>query len=207
MAEIKLTKNQLRSEQKKLDQLQKYLPTLQLKKALLQLEVQEARVEAIKHSEVYQQEKAILASESALITHSFPIDPKEAIRVVEKQKSYENIAGVEVPRLDTLRFATLDYSLADTPVWLDAFILRMRAVAEARERASVAVEKREALEKELRDVSIRVNLFEKILIPRAKENIKKIQIFLSDQQLAAICQAKVAKKKIVACRDAKKVGG
>ncbi|HEY5259666.1 MAG TPA: V-type ATP synthase subunit D, partial [Rhabdochlamydiaceae bacterium] len=51
--------------------------------------------------------------------------------------------------------------------------------------------------KELRDVSIRVNLFEKILIPRAQGNIRKIKIFLGDQQLAAVCQAKVAKQKIL----------
>jgi V/A-type H+-transporting ATPase subunit D len=47
-------------------------------------------------------------------------------------------------------------------------------------------------------VSIRVNLFEKVLIPRAQENIKKIRIFLGDQQLSAVAQAKVAKLKIKA---------
>ena len=45
-------------------------------------------------------------------------------------------------------------------------------------------------------MSIRVNLFEKILIPRALRNIKKIKVFLGDQQLAAVSQAKVAKAKI-----------
>ncbi len=43
MAEIKLTKNELRSQQNLLAQLEKYLPTLQLKKAMLQSEVSEAR--------------------------------------------------------------------------------------------------------------------------------------------------------------------
>ncbi len=53
-----------------------------------------------------------------------------------------------------------------------------------------------ALEKEWREVSIRVNLFEKVLIPRCQKNIKKIKVFLGDQQLAAVSQAKVAKGKI-----------
>ena len=39
MAEIKFTKTELRSQQLKLDRLRKYLPTLQLKKAMLQVEV------------------------------------------------------------------------------------------------------------------------------------------------------------------------
>ena len=63
-------------------------------------------------------------------------------------------------------------------------------------KIKIAQEKKIALEKELREVSIRVNLFEKILIPRALKNIKKIKIFLGDQQLAAVSQAKVAKRKI-----------
>ncbi len=45
MADFKLTKNELRAQQKRLAQLEKYLPTLQLKKAMLQAEVQKARLE------------------------------------------------------------------------------------------------------------------------------------------------------------------
>ena len=56
MAEIKLTKNELRSQQTHLAQLQKYLPTLQLKKAMLQAEVQEVR-HAILQLESEQKEK------------------------------------------------------------------------------------------------------------------------------------------------------
>jgi V/A-type H+-transporting ATPase subunit D len=45
MAEIKLTKNELRTQQGRHQQLKKYLPTLQLKKAMLQIEVNDARLE------------------------------------------------------------------------------------------------------------------------------------------------------------------
>ena len=45
MAEVKFTKTELRSQQLKLDRLRKYLPTLQLKKAMLQMEVNLAQVE------------------------------------------------------------------------------------------------------------------------------------------------------------------
>jgi V/A-type H+-transporting ATPase subunit D len=43
-----------------------------------------------------------------------------------------------------------------------------------------------------------VNLFEKVMIPQAMENIKRIAVFLQDQQLAAVARAKVAKSKIEA---------
>ena len=70
------------------------------------------------------------------------------------------------------------------------------------ERIKVAYEQRNALEKELREVSIRVNLFEKILIPRAVDNIRRIKVFLGDQELAAVCRAKVAKNKIESAKAA-----
>lgn len=59
------------------------------------------------------------------------------------------------------------------------------------------------MEHEFNEVSIRVNLFEKVLIPRTEDNIKKITIFLGDQQLAAVSQAKVAKAKIIAKKGQK----
>jgi V/A-type H+-transporting ATPase subunit D len=75
-------------------------------------------------------------------------------------------------------------------------VLGVRKLVEDSIRIEIAKEKKAALEKELREVSIRVNLFEKVLIPRALKNIKKIKVFLGDQELAAVSQGKVAKRKI-----------
>ena len=52
------------------------------------------------------------------------------------------------------------------------------------------------LSTELRTTSQRVNLFEKVKIPEAKNNIRVIGIFLGDQQTAAVVRGKIAKKKI-----------
>jgi V/A-type H+-transporting ATPase subunit D len=53
------------------------------------------------------------------------------------------------------------------------------------------------LEKELRTTSQRVNLFEKVKIPEAKDNIRRIAIYLGDQQTAAVVRGKIAKKKLM----------
>ena len=55
----------------------------------------------------------------------------------------------------------------------------------------------ELLGKELRTTSQRVNLFEKVKIPEAKENIRVIGIYLQDQQTSAVVRGKIAKKKLV----------
>lgn len=196
MAEIKLTKSELRIQQNRLSQLEKYLPTLRLKKAMLQSEVNEARQEIIKMEGLYRKLHHTLEAYSSLLSDKQAFDPLHAAKISEVRKRYENIAGVEVPYFESVVFDEFTYNLFDTPPWVDAVVKGLRDTAEAHVKIEVVREKRTALEKELREVSIRVNLFEKILIPRSLKNIKKIKVFLGDQQLAAVSQAKVAKAKI-----------
>lgn len=196
MAEIKLTKTELRFQQTRLTQLEKYLPTLQLKKAMLQAVVQEARIEIQKAEEFYHNSRQEIEKYSSLLTDKINLDIPQVIKITDLRKRYENIAGVEVPYFDSVTFGEYSYNLFATPPWIDSAIVGLRSLKEASLRIQVAEEKKAALEKELREVSIRVNLFEKILIPRALKNIKKIKVFLGDMQLAAVSQAKVAKRKI-----------
>lgn len=193
MAEIKLTKNELRSQQTRLKQLNKYLPTLQLKKAMLQLEIVEARRELHEVELAYEKLKEAAKGYAPLLKARSSIDPQDASRVLEVKKRLENVAGIEVPYFDEMTFEPLEYTLIDSPAWVDGVIVKLRGLKEAQVKIEIAKEKKKALEDELRDVSIRVNLFEKILIPRAQQTIRKIKVFLGDQELAAVSRAKVAK--------------
>lgn len=196
MAQIRLTKNELRGQQQRLTQLLRYLPTLQLKKAMLQSEVLEARQEIRQCERNYGQVKDHVAHFSALLTDREAVNFDDAVKVSRIDRRYENIAGIDIPYFEGIHFDDYEYDLFETPPWTDSAIIHLRGLAEAKARIEVAKEKKAVLEKELREVSIRVNLFEKILIPRAERNIKRIKIFLGDQQLAAVSQAKVAKAKI-----------
>ena len=51
------------------------------------------------------------------------------------------------------------------------------------------------LNQQVRRITQRVNLFEKVLIPRARENIKRIHIGLGEQERSAVVRSKIAKKK------------
>lgn len=196
MADVKLTKNELRAQQVRLKQLDRYLPTLQLKKAMLQAEVMEARVEIERLNKSYDALEAEAREWAPLLTLPTTLDPSAAAVVLDIKRRHENIAGVDVYYLDSLNFKDVSYSLFETPPWVDDVVIGVRKLKEKQIEREIAREKLRALEKELREVSIRVNLFEKVLIPRAKENIKAIKVFLGDQALAAVSQAKVAKSKI-----------
>ena len=193
---LKLTKNELRGQQIRLSQFQKYLPTLQLKKSMLQFEVASVQSEIAALFDEMALVKKRVESFASLLLDKVRVDLVACADVLHVKKRYENIAGVEIPLFDGIMFRDAEYALFDTPAYTDQAVEILRELVALREKISIAQEKKRALEKELRSVSIRVNLFEKVLIPRSKVNIKKIRIFLGDQQLSAIAQAKVAKKKI-----------
>jgi V/A-type H+-transporting ATPase subunit D len=193
---IKLTKTELRAQQGRLSQLERYLPTLQLKKAMLQIEVDAAAAEIQALDAQLAQLREAVFRFSPLLMEKVECNVVAQCEIALVKKRYENIAGVEIPLFERVVFRSAPYFLFDSPPATDRAIRLAQQLVEQRERVAVAHEKKRALEKELREVSIRVNLFEKILIPRAIVNIKKIRIFLGDQQLAAVAQAKVAKAKL-----------
>jgi len=195
MGEFKLTKNELRTQQQRLVQLEKYLPTLQLKKAMLQTQVNEARVEILQLEHHFHDVRLTLSHSGGLLSERIGLDLALAAKIARVKKRYENIAGVDIPLFEGVVFEAFDYPLFSTPAWVDTLVDEMQRLVIARVKVRVAEEKKSALEKELREVSIRVNLFEKKLIPRANHHIKRIKVFLGDQELSAIGQAKMAKAK------------
>lgn len=197
MSEIKLTKNELREQQLKLAQLQRYLPTLQLKKMMLQTEVNHAAAEMALLKERYLKEKEGVESFSSLLTDKEGGFLFDASAILKVEEEFENIAGADVPIFKKVYFQEGTYALFDTSPWLDVAVERSRSLISARMKLKATERKKAILEKELREVTIRVNLFEKVLIPRTLGNIKKIKVFLGDQELAAVAQAKVAKGKII----------
>jgi V/A-type H+-transporting ATPase subunit D len=197
MEKLKFTQQELRQHQVRLQQLQRYLPTLQLRKALLQIEVASANssVHLIKETKGLQWRKLV---------HSAPLLGLDAVeqlqrslKVIGIEQTSENVAGVEVPHFLSMSFQDVEYSLYDSPPWLDAFIEEFREYRTLETKESIASQKLAILSRELREVYIKVNLFEKILIPRCRRAINRTKIFLHDRQLAAIAQAKVAKTKIM----------
>ena len=115
-------------------------------------------------------------------------------RVIVKD---ENVAGVTIPAFEELTFKDINYDVDDYPLWVDTACFKLREIARLDAIVSTLRKQTELLEKELRTTSQRVNLFEKVKIPEAKENIRVIQVYLGDQQTAAVVRGKISKKKLV----------
>jgi V/A-type H+-transporting ATPase subunit D len=193
MAKIKLTKNELKKQKDSLKMYQRYLPTLMLKKQQLQMEIRvtEARLQKLRSDkdrldETFKSWIAVFA-EGGFFT-------ADLLKIREVRTVSGNIAGVEIPVFKGADFTVQEYDLIKTPLWLDAAVDRMRQALLLDLEARVLDEQRRLLERELRVTTQRVNLFEKVKIPEAKSNIKKIRVYLGDQQTAAVVRGKIAKR-------------
>lgn len=201
MAKIKLTKNELKTQRDALKRFERYLPTLQLKKQQLQLEVRQTR-EAVTAAQAEMNDVTQRSQQAiALYAGNDAPDFSTLITVKEWNVGTRNIAGTDVPVFLNLVFEQSTYDLFDTPAWLDDALQVAKLKVELELKMKLLLETQTLLEQELRVVTQRVNLFEKVMIPQAKENIRTINIYLGDQQTNSVGRSKIAKAKCAA-RDA-----
>ncbi|MDD4082167.1 MAG: V-type ATP synthase subunit D [Sphaerochaetaceae bacterium] len=201
MMAVKLTKNEQKKQKDQLKQFQRYLPTLQLKKQQLQVVIRqiETKIELIKKQQ--QELAATLDNWIAVYNEnkSFPKGKRleDLIQVDFVKKSIGNIAGVSIPVFDDIKFKKIEYDLEKYPLWVDAAVVVLRDLARFDAIISTLTRQVNLLSRELRTTSQRVNLFEKVKIPEARENIKRIGIYLGDQQTTAVVRGKIAKNKLI----------
>ena len=189
---IKLTKNEQKVQKDHLKQYQRYLPTLQLKKQQLQSVIMKTKAE-LEQKEV---ERAQMIGD---------LDDWVAVfaenEIFDEEKKLDHLVQPEtvvtVPTFQELTFKDIVYDVDDYPLWVDTAIVKLREIARLDALVSTLRKQETLLENELRATSQRVNLFEKVKIPEAKENIRVIGVFLGDQQTAAVVRGKISKKKLV----------
>jgi V/A-type H+/Na+-transporting ATPase subunit D len=192
----KFNKTSLKAQRDSLGKYQKFLPILLLKKMQLQLVIRQ--LEPVVEAKRRELEETIVGIRpwGGLLSEE-TIDIEDYLQVEEVRTKKDNIAGVEIPEFDRVVYKDRPYSLFATPAWLDEALLVLRQLVSLKEELRVLLRKEALLREELRTTTQRVNLFEKKLIPELKENIRKIRIFLGDDETAAVGRAKLAKAKLV----------
>lgn len=194
MAKIRLTKNELRKQKEKLKRFERFLPTLQLKKQQLQMELGalHARMDEVRQKADYLEAEVYKWVE--VFAEDVGLEDLKKLKEVRTERG--NIAGVDIPVFKEAVFEEKEYDLFHTPLWVDEGIEVIKKLTELNAQLEVYKEQEKLLEEELRITTQRVNLFEKVMIPEAQENIRMIEIYLGDQETARVVTGKIAKKKI-----------
>jgi len=191
---IKFTQGELKRQRDALRQYERYLPTLQLKKQQLQLEIlhQQSALKERKNS-LSEKEKSA-ENWLGLLVEAPEIRQWIILKKIITAK--KNIAGVDVPVFERADFEPAEYDLFLTPLWVDAGVETLRDMVSLLEEIRVIEKGISILKHELRITTQRVNLFEKVKIPKAEEAIRLIKIYISDQMTNAVGRSKIAKNKI-----------
>lgn len=195
MGKIKLTKGELKRQRDALRQYQRYLPTLQLKKQQLQMEIlRQYNLMAEKKSLYEKKNNAALAWAGLLCEDEGKC--KGWLIPQEISTTTKNIAGVDLSIFSHVRFEQPVYDLFLMPLWVDNALEALKVLFALGAEIAVIQKGIDILKNELRITTQRVNLFEKVKIPETEEAIRIIKIYIGDQMANAVGRAKIAKNKI-----------
>ena len=194
MAKIKYTKNELKKQKDNLKRFTRYLPTLELKKKQLLAEIRiiQNMVDKL-NAEIESVEKQV---SEWVDVFAEDIDLQDIFQLKDVKTETINIAGLDIPVFREAVFEETEYDFYETPIWVDTGVDVTKNQLRRKAELQVAEQQQEIIKEELRITIQRIKLFEEVKIPEAKENIRVVQIFLGDQQTAAVVRGKMAKAKI-----------
>jgi V/A-type H+/Na+-transporting ATPase subunit D len=194
---LALNKTTLKQQRDQLKTFKKFLPSLDLKRQQLLAALKLARVELAETRSAYSALEEKVAKTYPLLGSSTARSRNLAslIRIREVRISEENLVGTRLPVAEKVDFELREYSRMVMPFWVDLLIGNLEQMVELNVMLQVREERVKRLDYAARRITQRVNLFEKVLIPKAEESIRKIVIFLSDQERAAVVRSKIAKNK------------
>jgi V/A-type H+/Na+-transporting ATPase subunit D len=194
VARLSLSKSSLSVQNRQLRIFERYLPSLDLKRRQL-------IAERAKAARAIERTQAEIADLRKLVEEGLPMGSNEEVNIenlVQLSKlelGEENVMGVRLPVIREIELKYAHYGLLAKPEWVDNFAARMAEMIELRVRIQLDRRRLTLLDEAVRTITQRVNLFDKVLIPRTRENIRRIQIFLADGERAAVVRAKIAKGK------------
>ena len=193
MGKVKNTKTELKIQRDALKRYERYLPTLQLNMQQLQMEIRTVELRVVEKKNEEDAARGALADWIKL--YSEPLDYLDWLSVDSIEVEPGNIAGVAVRTLKHIRFHRTAPDLWATPAWLDEGLSTLETLFRLRIERRLLEEQLRLLAEELRTTTQRVNLFEKVKIPECAENIRRIRIFLGDENTSAVVRSKIAKGK------------
>lgn len=191
---IKRNKGALNVERKKLALYRKVLQPLELKRMQLSLELKKVRrqaesLERVLREQIDEQSRA-MPMIAACKHEDMPVPRITAVRTRK-----QNIVGVNVTVLEAVEFEASTYDLFMVPVWQEIACERMRRLMKLQVERNLLDEQMAKLKVGLKKTTQRINLFEKVLIPKSVETIRIIRIALDEMQRSAVIRSKLAKRK------------
>jgi V/A-type H+-transporting ATPase subunit D len=191
---LSLTKASLTKQKKQLKTFEGVLPSLDLKRRQLSAERAKAQQVLTAMQQKLQDLEAELVRELPMLSNEL-VELQDIVKVTEVNLVEENVMGTRLPKVNQVQIQVRDYALLGKPFWVDRLVELLQKALETQIALQVAQQRLKLLKQAEKKVTQRFNLFDKVLIPQTQANIKKIQIYLSDAERAAVVNSKIAKRK------------
>lgn len=194
MSKELLNKSVLHRMQAQLILYEKVLPSLDLKRKKLLAETSRAKhaLQELRDGQSVHNEETARRYPMLLEKN---IGHRKLVRIETVHERVRNVVGVELPELDQVAFAPPAYTLLGSPAWSELLAKRMERAIVMELEGDFIRRRIWLLERALKKVTQRVNLFEKVLIPETRAKIKKTAIALEELHRSSVIRSKIAKAK------------
>lgn len=189
--QFQYNKTSLQSLEKNLKMRVRALPTIKNKESALRVEVKKAKDEIKKlESEI---EQRIAAYDKMLaLWGEFDVS---LLKVEDIRMGIKKIAGVRIPVLEEVIYATKPFSLFNSPSWFADGLSQLKDLAQVGIEQEFYMQKLNLLEYARKKTTQKVNLFEKVQIPGYEEAIIKIKRFMEDEENLSKSSQKIVKSR------------
>jgi len=192
MPRLSLSKSTLTQLTRRLKTYQNFLPSLDLKRRQVLAEQEKARRELRELTDRQETLHPMVEKQIPMLGYTH-VDVRGIVRVTKTEIVDENVMGIHLPVLSGLEIKVSEYPFLGKPHWVDRLVQLLKQAMEIRINRRVMERRLELLASAAKTISQRVNLFEKVLIPKTKADVQRIRVYLSDSERASIVRAKIAK--------------
>jgi V/A-type H+/Na+-transporting ATPase subunit D len=192
MARLSLSKSTLTQLTRQLKTYRNFLPSLDLKRRQLLAEQEKARLALRELTDRQEALRPVVEKQIPMLGYTH-VDVRGIVRVTKADIVEENVMGIHLPKLGGLEIKVSEYPFLGKPHWVDRLVQLLKQAMEIRINRRVMERRLELLASAAKVVSQRVNLFEKVLIPKTEADVQRIRVYLSDSERASIVRAKIAK--------------
>ena len=193
MARLIFSKSSLHRENGNLKLFTQFLPALDLKRRQLMAEQAKAAAALLETQQRIAQFSRGIGEALPMLSNR-EVDLTDLVTLTTVELGEEGVVGIRLPVVESVEVEVRDYAFLGRPHWVDAVADRLRDMLELQVQARTEVRRLKLLDRAVKTITQRVNLFDKVLIPRTRDNIQRIQIFLSDAERVAVVCAKIAKR-------------
>jgi V/A-type H+-transporting ATPase subunit D len=195
MQRLRLNKSELHRLKRDLALYRRVLPALELKREALAASLARERAAA---------REAAMALQRGLdaAARRLPMAANEAIVLEDLARpeparfGTDSVMGAVLPRLESPAWRPARHALLARPAWVEEAAAEVRSLAGALMQLRTLERRVALLERSLARATQRVNLFEKVLLPRAAGAARRIEVALGDQERAALTRSKMTKRRL-----------